>query len=274
MKKSVFAVLIGCLLASMSYAAGDNWMSDFEAAKEKAAKEGKDLFIDFTGSDWCGWCIRLDKEVFSDKAFMEEASKKFVFVVVDFPRNKPQDAALKKQNKELQAKYGIQGFPTIILANAKGETYGRTGYKKGGPEAYMKHLNELKGNAEKRDALVDKAAKAEGMDKAKLLGELIEVSKEMGATDGIPKYLDELAAVDKEDTLGLQYKYGVPQKIKSIQNDLRDIFMRIQELNKAMTSVTDKAQQTAILADLDSSYKQLEEIKAKFEKLHGTLHNH
>ena len=62
------------------WASGDGWMTDFEAAKEKAKKEGKDLLIDFTGSDWCGWCIKLSKEVFEQEAFKKEAPQSFILV--------------------------------------------------------------------------------------------------------------------------------------------------------------------------------------------------
>jgi thiol-disulfide isomerase/thioredoxin len=119
------------------------WMTDFAAAQKKAAAEGKDLFINFTGSDWCGWCKRLDKEVFSKPLFIYEAQKHFVFVYLDFPRNKPQSDTLKAQNEKLAQRYEAQGFPTIILATADGSPYGRTGYEEGGPLAYLQGLAKL-----------------------------------------------------------------------------------------------------------------------------------
>jgi thiol-disulfide isomerase/thioredoxin len=119
------------------------WMTDFDAAKKKAAAEGKDLFINFTGSDWCGWCIRLDKEVFSQKLFVYEAQKRFVFVYLDFPKNIKQSDALKAQNEKLAQVYGVEGFPTIVLATADGRPYAKTGYEEGGPLVYLRHLAEL-----------------------------------------------------------------------------------------------------------------------------------
>jgi protein disulfide-isomerase len=119
------------------------WMTDFTAAGKKAKEEGKDLFINFTGSDWCGWCIRLDKEVFSQKLFIYEAQKRFVFVYVDFPRTKKQPETLKKQNEQLARLYGAESFPTIILAMADGKPYGQTGYVEGGPLAYLQELARL-----------------------------------------------------------------------------------------------------------------------------------
>jgi len=119
------------------------WVTDLDAAKKTAAQEGKDLFINFTGSDWCGWCIRLDKEVFSHKEFVDEASKKFVFVMIDFPRDKPQSKELKAANRKLAEQYQVEGYPTIILTDAEGKTYGTTGYEEGGPKAYLENLTRI-----------------------------------------------------------------------------------------------------------------------------------
>lgn len=119
------------------------WMTDFAAAQKKAEAEGKDLFINFTGSDWCGWCMRLDKEVFSQKLFIYEAQKHFVFVYVDFPRNKKLDDTLQAQNEKLAQSYQAEGFPTIILATADGKPYAKTGYEEGGPLVYLQQLAQF-----------------------------------------------------------------------------------------------------------------------------------
>ena len=99
--------------------------------------------VDFTGSDWCVWCIRLKKEVFNQTAFAA-ASKDFVLVELDFPQNKPQSEEEKKLNRALAAQYGIEGYPTVLLMNANGEVYAKTGYKPGGAAKYVKQLLELK----------------------------------------------------------------------------------------------------------------------------------
>ena len=83
--------------ASTAWAGGDLWMTDFEAAKTKAAKENKYLLVDFTGSDWCIWCTRLNSEVFSTKSFQTEAPKQFVLVELDFPRDKSKLTAEQQQ---------------------------------------------------------------------------------------------------------------------------------------------------------------------------------
>jgi protein disulfide-isomerase len=113
------------------------WLTDVPKAVAKAKEEKKLVMLDFTGSDWCGWCIKLHKEVFSKPEFAEYAKKNLVLVEVDFPRGKKQSAELKKANEELQAKYKIEGYPTIIVLNGEGKKVGETGYVDGGAKAWL-----------------------------------------------------------------------------------------------------------------------------------------
>lgn len=119
------------------------WETDFEAAKDRAKAEGKPMLVDFTGSDWCGWCVRLKKEVFDHQEFKDYAAENLVLVELDFPRRKEQSDEEKAQNKALAEKYEVRGFPTILLLSDKGKEVARTGYKEGGPEPYIEHLKEL-----------------------------------------------------------------------------------------------------------------------------------
>ena len=120
MKKTMLASLLLALTVSLSTAAGEGWMTDFEAAKQKAAAENKDLLVDFTGSDWCGWCIKLVDEVFKHDVFKQGAADNFVLVELDFPQDKSKlDEATQKQNEMLQKKYSIQGFPPFYYSTTK-----------------------------------------------------------------------------------------------------------------------------------------------------------
>lgn len=116
------------------------WVTDYAAALKKAKKENKALLLNFTGSDWCGWCVRLDREVFSQSAFVEYAQKNLVCVKLDFPQKKQLPAAEQEQNMTLMRKYGVRGFPTIYLLSANEETVLKTGYRSGGAQAYISHL--------------------------------------------------------------------------------------------------------------------------------------
>jgi thioredoxin-related protein len=101
--------------------------------------------MDFTGSDWCGWCIKFKKEVLDTAEFQEYAAKNVVLVEVDFPSKKEQSAALKKANAELKKQYDIKGFPTLIVLDKDGKEIGRqVGYAKGGPKAFIKKLEKFK----------------------------------------------------------------------------------------------------------------------------------
>jgi protein disulfide-isomerase len=144
MKKLILTLMVSLAAVSFSMGAESLWMHDFEAAKAKAAKEGKPIFINFTGTDWCGWCIKLEKEVFSKKAFQDYAKENLVLVEVDFPKKKEQSAELKEQNKKLDKEYGVEGYPTLYLLDAQGKKLTEDiGYREGGPEAYVAHLKSL-----------------------------------------------------------------------------------------------------------------------------------
>lgn len=119
------------------------WETDLEVAKKRAKDENKEILADFTGSDWCGWCIKLKKEVFDQPEFQEYAKKHLVMLELDFPRKKELPAKEKEQNEKLSEEFKVEGFPTVLLLNAKGKEVGRTGYQEGGPAKYVEHLKEL-----------------------------------------------------------------------------------------------------------------------------------
>ena len=113
------------------------WMTDFKAALAKAKKEKKVVLADFTGSDWCGWCIKLKDEVFSKPEFKTWAAEHVVLLELDYPKKTPQAEELKKQNAELAKEYQISGYPTILFLDAKGKKVGQSGYVEGGPAAWI-----------------------------------------------------------------------------------------------------------------------------------------
>ncbi|HIC23363.1 MAG TPA: thioredoxin family protein, partial [Planctomycetes bacterium] len=118
------------------------WVKDIAVARELATKEGKDILINFTGSDWCGWCKRLDGEVFSVPAFHESAGKQYIYLYLDFPRSEEAKAKVVDEalNDKKRDEMGVDGFPTIILADSQMRPYARTGYQNGGPQKYLVHI--------------------------------------------------------------------------------------------------------------------------------------
>jgi thioredoxin-related protein len=142
------AILLAAMAVSFSTArAATGWSDDYDKALAKAKTEKKMVLLDFTGSDWCSWCMKLDKEVFSKKEFKDYAKENLVLVEVDFPNAKRQTKKLKEQNEKLKTEHSIQGFPTMIVLNSEGEKVGQLGYMAGGPAPFIEKLDALKGKA-------------------------------------------------------------------------------------------------------------------------------
>jgi thioredoxin-related protein len=130
--------------ANAATPAKPGWLTSFELAQQEAQSKKRLLLMDFTGSDWCGWCVMLDKEVFSKPEFKEYASKNLVLLELDFPRMKKMPPETVAQNERLLMKYGIQGFPTVVVFDSSGKPLGALGYTAGGPEAFIAQLERLR----------------------------------------------------------------------------------------------------------------------------------
>jgi thioredoxin-related protein len=214
---SLPAVVLALLGACAGLAAEESlWVTDFNAALDQAERDGRDLLIDFTGSDWCMWCMKLKEEVFSQPAFRAEAPKQFVLVMLDFPRSKPVSAA----NEMLQQEFMVQGFPTIVLADSKGRAYARTGYRGVGAEKYLAHLGELRKSKAERDELFAKAAQAKGAEKARLLDQALMRLENDGALVGYGEEVQQIVAADADNKAGLKKKYESRARIEQIEKTL------------------------------------------------------
>lgn len=104
---------------------GPDWLTDFRESTAVAAEEKRPILANFTGSDWCAPCIHLKKTVFQTEEFAEYASGNLVLLEVDFPQNVRQPEEIKRQNQELAAAFGVEGFPTLILLSPEGEEVAR-----------------------------------------------------------------------------------------------------------------------------------------------------
>jgi thioredoxin-related protein len=145
MNKSLVTLIAGLLASPLTVLADVQWSTDLPASQTTAKKDKKLVLVNFTGSDWCSWCKKLQKEVFTTKEFDDYAKKKLVLVEIDFPNQKKQSPELKKANEGLQAKYKAEGFPTIVVLNGEGkEVWRQVGYMPGGPSAWIAKLDSLK----------------------------------------------------------------------------------------------------------------------------------
>jgi thioredoxin-related protein len=141
MKKFVIAFLAGGLWLQ-AHAADLTWGTDLPKALTEAKTDKKLVLIDFTGSDWCSWCKKFDKEALSTDKFADYAKTNLTLVQADFPNKKPQSDDLKAANKALQAKYKVEGFPTFVVLDADGKEIGRQeGYATGGADAFIKEID-------------------------------------------------------------------------------------------------------------------------------------
>ena len=118
-----------------------NWMTDYKAALVLAAKENKKVLLDFTGSDWCEWCIRLKKDVFVTPEFKQFADKNLVLVEIDRPLRKSLPAEVEKQNLSLFEQYNVEQLPTIILLSPDGKPLKRESIFLNGPKGFIEWVS-------------------------------------------------------------------------------------------------------------------------------------
>ena len=136
------------LLVAVLIAAGvvpclaGGWGDDYKAALAAASKAQRNVLLDFTGSDWCGWCIRLKRETFDKPEFKDYADKNLELVEIDFPQGKSLSPEIRKQNDALQQQYNVQGFPTLVLLSPEGKVIKQqSGYIPGGPKGFIEWVS-------------------------------------------------------------------------------------------------------------------------------------
>jgi thioredoxin-related protein len=151
MKKILVIAFLTLTTMSTQAQEGLTWHTDMTKATDISIKENKPLFLFFTGSDWCGWCIRLQKEVFKTPEFVNWAKENVVLVELDFPRKNEQTEAVKMQNAQLQQQLQVRGYPTVWFVSAAKtadakvnlNALGSTGYVAGGPQVWLDGANQI-----------------------------------------------------------------------------------------------------------------------------------
>ena len=231
-KKTLCAAM---MLAALAPAWAAEWMTDLEAAKAKAAAENKAVLVDFTGSDWCGWCIRLRKQVLDTPAFETYAKDKFVLMEVDVPQNPKFDQKLLQRNRQICDQYNVSGFPTILVITPKGDVVGGfSGYVASTAEA-AEPLNAALANA----ALLAKADTQQGSEQVATLTK---------AYNSLPEEVQENAsalrqriiALDTDDISGMKRLQRVKDQRDALQRDISNAQTAAEAI-----AIVDKALPTA-----------------------------
>ena len=255
------AICVGVASATSTPA---GWTDDFEAAQKQAEREGKLLLVDFSGSDWCGWCKKLDKEVFAKPEFLKGVKKDFVLVMIDSPRDKSllsEKAAT--QNPELQRKYRISGYPTVLIMDPAGEVLDKTGYRDGGAKAYVKYLmNVRKYSRVIVDMKRDIATLPEGNPArlAKIDAAFASSDKEIQRKN--ESFIEELLQHDTNGKYAAKYpfvKYCLPleKKFQETCSELQSRFYK--KLNQTFKNgqKTSKETRDAVMAEVDAEAIEL-----------------
>ena len=178
--------------------------------------------MEFTGSDWCPPCKALTANVLSKDVFKTEMPKNFVLLKIDSPRDKSKQTPEEiEQYKVLSAKYGIQGVPTIFLADAKGRPYYQTvGYSGDPADKYVANLKEQLGTLAKRDAAFAKAEKVSGAEKAKLLAKGLSLVDDEMALKTYGEVVAEIIELDADNKAGLKAKFDGLKKSVGFKSEL------------------------------------------------------
>jgi thioredoxin-related protein len=133
-------------LVTTAFGYSQNWNTNFEEVKTKAEKENKNILLVFSGSDWCGPCIKLDNVVWKSSEFQAEADKNWVIYKADFPKKKANQLSpeLTESNNKLAEKYNKNGsFPLVLLLDKKGKIIGVTGFKNVSAQDYIKLIHSF-----------------------------------------------------------------------------------------------------------------------------------
>lgn len=254
---SISALMIGILLTifSQSVFGHEGWLTDMDAAIAQAKDQGKDILVDFSGSDWCHWCNVLDKEVFQTEEFAS-AKDDFVLLSLDFPQDRSEmTKAQMEHNEKWRQKFAVGGFPVIFLLDNTGRPYAQTGYRKGGSVEYLKHLGELQVIRQKRDDAMTMAKATEGGERAKHIDAAISFIEPGLMWLAYKPLIKEVQRLDADDKLGLRTKYEQSRYRRAIGEEIGAILQAYGVQNLAQL----KPPQVAAVA------KKLVAVEAKIK---------
>ena len=223
---------LGLLILGTPCLHGDDveWMTNATEATEKAKKENKDILFLFTGSDWCPPCKKLEAEVFEAEGF-DEVTSEYILVKFDFPKQKALPAGLKKQNDAWAEKFGVSGYPTVVLTDQKVLPFAIVGYEAGGVENYLGMLEEMRQKRVHRDEKFSAAKTAKADEKAKLLDAGLSKLDPKIVEVYYSDVVETIVELDKDNKLGLRAKWNASEDAEIRKLILSDILM-ISRLEK------------------------------------------
>lgn len=213
MLKHAFFTLGLAAMVMPAFAA--EWLTDLAAAKEQAAKSGKAILVNFTGSDWCGYCIRMRRDVLEQPEFAAYAADKFVLLEVDIPRA-PIPAEVREQRMQLCRQYEVTGFPTILVLNPAGEVLG--GFN--GARPHITAMIPLLDEARERGQQLAHAREYEGLERAKAI---FAIYKDFPSNFKAPRLAlqQEIALYDPQDTLGIREITAADMQMQELMAEVR-----------------------------------------------------
>lgn len=139
-------IMLSMLLFIVTIGYSQEWKTNFEVAKTEATNQNKNILLVFSGSDWCGPCIKLDRDIWKSACFMEFAKNNLILERADFPKKKQNQLTpeIKELNQSLAEKYNKDGmFPLVVVVNKNGKVLGKTGYKNVSPQEYVNILKSF-----------------------------------------------------------------------------------------------------------------------------------
>ena len=236
-------MLLICFGTTSTFSA--EWTEDINAAIEQAAGDDKDLMILYTGSDWCPPCKLLENEVLSQKEFLFEIDPHYVLVKLDFPKLVEQDPKIAERNTEWLKRFGIEGYPTIVLTDVSLKPYAFLGYEEGGFQNYLALVEEARQLRITRDEKFKQAAAAEGAEKAKLLDDAISGMKEPLVRVYYPEVIEQIIELAAKDEFGLRAKWNGQAEAEMRKMMLADMLMvsRIEKPARAIQFIDEVLEQ-------------------------------
>lgn len=243
--KKLGVILLGLLfLGNTPLYGGAPWKTDYKEAVAESKQTQKPIILFFTGSDWCTWCKKLEREALDTPEFLNKAGSAYIFVLLDYPRKTTLSKVLTEQNKRLKEKFKISSYPTLILIDGDEKVIGKTGYRKGGGGSYANHLKEMVEQYERFQNKMDKVAskphttkelkdlylKAQELQQKDEMGEILEQALSQGR--------DSFFLTEKYRQFAREGRLGSSEAI-ALREEILEDDGRVAQLNASNVAVID-----------------------------------